>query len=131
MTSDQVLYNPAFVGVENDLLEQCHQWGVKYQPPSDFEDKDGTRNRRRRIRRAIRERTDPLSCNAERERRRLARESKRCSDPAGHEASLVADSARKRSRYQSKSPSKRRRDDIDGESTTSPGRGEPMDIDGS
>jgi len=137
---------PNFYAKEKEKEDECHLWGVDYEPPRENESDTQTKNRRLRLTRAIKQRKNPAAHEATLAARRFERESERCSDPAGHEASLVADSARKRSRYQSKSPSKRPRDDsdgklpaspdggeamdIDGESTTSPGRGEPMDIDG-
>mmetsp|Transcript_32742 Transcript_32742/g.74224 ORF Transcript_32742/g.74224 Transcript_32742/m.74224 type:complete len:167 (+) Transcript_32742:448-948(+) len=121
---------PNFYAKEKEKEDECHLWGVDYEPPRENESDTQTKNRRLRLTRAIKQRKNPAAHEATLAARRFERESERCSDPAGHEASLVADSARKRSRYQSKSPSKRPRDDSDGKLPASPDRGEAMDIDG-
>ena len=99
--------------------------GAVYQPPSVIEDRaprhvavQATINRHRRISNAF----------------------KRISDPVAHEAFKIARAALVRSRRKSLTPSKRPRDDIDGQpnvspasqgdgqSNVSPEQGEPMDI---
>ena len=129
MSSDRLL-KPAFRKKEESLAEQCSQVGTPYEAPSAFEDKKETRKRRKRLRYAIDKLKDPAAHEAKLADRRFECEQKRRSDPACHDAFKVQDSSRKRSQYQSPSPNKRPRDDINGELPASPDRGEARDMDG-
>ncbi|EJK75484.1 hypothetical protein THAOC_02790, partial [Thalassiosira oceanica] len=130
MSSDRLL-KPAFRREEEWLAEQCSQVGSPYKGPSAFEDKKETEKRRKRLRYAIDKLKDPAAHAAKLADRRFGRQRKRCSDRAGHEAFKEDEAARLRSRRShTPTPSKRRRNDIVGESTAFPDGGEAMDIDG-
>ncbi|EJK57362.1 hypothetical protein THAOC_22601 [Thalassiosira oceanica] len=106
---------PNFYAKEKEKEDECHLWGVDYEPPRENESDTQTKNRRLRLTRAIKQRKNPAAHAAKLADRRFGRECKRCSDPAGHEAFKEDEAARLRSRRsQTPTPSKRPRSDSDG-----------------
>jgi len=132
MNSSRLL-KPVFVAREKEFEAECSRWEVEYKPPLENESPTQTKSRRLQLTRAIDKHKKPSAAEAQRAarnvRRRLDRQSLRCSDPDAYEALKAKDAAaQKRSRHQSLSPSSKRPRDAD-VSNVSTDQGEPMAID--